>query len=47
MATSITNARERLVAVAAVVGGALITTGAFLPWLSLFAGLHRCEASSA
>ncbi len=40
MATSITNARERLVAVAAVVGGALIATGAFLPWLSLFAGLH-------
>lgn len=32
--------QERLVASAAVVGGALITIGAFLPWLSLFAGLH-------
>ncbi|PYO43356.1 MAG: hypothetical protein DMD33_08150 [Gemmatimonadetes bacterium] len=32
--------RERLVASAAVVGGALIAIGAFLPWLSLFAGLH-------
>jgi len=31
---------ERLVASAAAVGGALITIGAFLPWLSLFAGLH-------
>lgn len=32
--------RERLVASAAVASGALITIGAFLPWLSLFAGLH-------
>jgi len=32
--------RERLVASAAVVGGALVAIGAFLPWLSLFAGLH-------
>ena len=32
--------RERLVATAAVVGGAFIAIGAFLPWLSLFAGLH-------
>src|SRR5207244_12927031 len=32
--------RERLVASAAVVGGALIAIGAFLPWLSPFAGLH-------
>jgi len=34
------STQERLVASAAVVGGALIATGAFLPWLSLFAGLH-------
>ncbi len=32
--------QERLVASAAAVGGALMTIGAFLPWLSLFAGLH-------
>lgn len=32
--------QERLVGSAAVVGGALIAIGAFLPWLSLFAGLH-------
>src|SRR5881296_3792973 len=40
MATSIRNAPERLVAAAALVGGALVAAGAFLPWLSLFAGLH-------
>jgi hypothetical protein len=34
------SSQERLVASAAVVGGALIAIGAFLPWLSLFAGLH-------
>ncbi len=34
------STRERLVASTAVAGGALITIGAFLPWLSLFAGLH-------
>jgi hypothetical protein len=34
------STQERLVASAAVVGGALIAIGAFLPWLSLFAGLH-------
>ena len=34
------STRERLVASAAVAGGALITIGAFLPWLTLFAGLH-------
>jgi hypothetical protein len=32
--------RERLVALAAVASGVLIAIGAFLPWLSLFAGLH-------
>lgn len=32
--------RERLVAPAAVASGALIAIGAFLPWLSLFAGLQ-------
>lgn len=40
MAGSPTNPQERLVAAAAVVGGALIAIGAFLPWLSLYAGLH-------
>src|SRR5207249_12178032 len=40
MATSIRNAPERLVPAAALVGGALVAAGAFLPWLSLFAGLH-------
>ena len=34
------HARERLVAAAAVASGMLIALGAFLPWLSLFAGLH-------
>src|SRR3989442_15653705 len=34
------HARERLVASAAVASGMLIALGAFLPWLSLFAGLH-------
>jgi len=34
------HARERLVASAAVASGMLIVLGAFLPWLSLFAGLH-------
>jgi hypothetical protein len=34
------STQERLAASAAVVGGALIAIGAFLPWLSLFAGLH-------
>lgn len=33
------STQERLVASTAVVGGALIAIGAFLPWLSLFAGL--------
>lgn len=32
--------RERLVASAAVASGVLVASGAFLPWLSLFAGLH-------
>jgi len=39
MASSVPNFQERLVAAAAAVGGALIAIGAFLPWLSLFAGL--------
>src|SRR5438105_7392043 len=30
----------RRFALAAVAGGAMMATGAFLPWLSLFAGLH-------
>ena len=30
----------RLVAMTVVAGGALLIAGAFLPWLSLFAGLH-------
>src|SRR2546425_7819565 len=34
------STQERLVASAAAVGGALMAIGAFLPWLSLFAGLH-------
>src|SRR5207247_7157934 len=34
------HARERLVASAAVASAMLIALGAFLPWLSLFAGLH-------
>lgn len=33
------STQERLVASAVVVGGVLIAIGAFLPWLSLFAGL--------
>jgi hypothetical protein len=40
MAGSQPHVRERLVALAAVACGVLIATGAFLPWLSLFAGLH-------
>lgn len=32
--------QERLVASVAIVGGALVAIGSFLPWLSLFAGLH-------
>lgn len=32
--------RERLVAAAAVLGGLLLLGGAFLPWLSLYAGLY-------
>lgn len=32
--------QERLVAAAAVASGVLVASGAFLPWLSLFAGLH-------
>ncbi len=31
---------ERYVASAAVAGGALMAIGAFLPWLTLYAGLH-------
>src|SRR2546425_1835672 len=31
---------ERYVASAAVAGGALLAIGAFLPWLTLYAGLH-------
>src|SRR5690349_7783933 len=31
---------ERRFALAAVAGGALMTIGAFLPWLTLYAGLH-------
>src|SRR3989441_10676276 len=34
------STQERLVASAAAVGGALMAIGSFLPWLSLFAGLH-------
>src|SRR5437764_2423908 len=30
----------RRFALAAVAGGAMMATGAFLPWLTLFAGLH-------
>jgi hypothetical protein len=32
--------RERLVASAAIAGGVLMAAGAFLPWLSLYAGLY-------
>lgn len=39
-AGSPSRARERLVALVAVLGGVAIATGAFLPWLSLDAGLH-------
>src|SRR5207249_12117759 len=31
---------ERRFALAAVVGGVLMAIGAFLPWLTLYAGLH-------
>src|SRR5881392_1398495 len=31
---------ERRFALAAVAGGALLAIGAFLPWLTLYAGLH-------
>src|SRR5437764_13884864 len=34
------TAQERRVASAAVAGGALMAIGAFLPWLTLYAGLH-------
>jgi hypothetical protein len=40
MAGSQTRVRERFVASGAVASGVLIAIGAFLPWLSLFAGLH-------
>ena len=40
MAGSARPIRERLVASAAVASGVLVAGGAFLPWLSLFAGLH-------
>lgn len=32
--------RESLIAVVAACGGLVIAAGAFLPWLSLYAGLH-------
>jgi hypothetical protein len=32
--------RDRLVASAAIAGGVLMAAGAFLPWLSLYAGLY-------
>src|SRR5206468_5339013 len=32
--------RERPAVVAAILGGALLLLGAFLPWLTLFMGLH-------
>jgi len=31
---------ERIVAMTAITGGGLLIAGAFLPWLSLYAGLH-------
>jgi hypothetical protein len=34
------TAHERRVASAAVAGGVLMAIGAFLPWLTLYAGLH-------
>jgi len=34
------TAQERRVASAAVAGGVLMAIGAFLPWLTLYAGLH-------
>jgi len=34
------TAQERRLASAAVAGGALMAIGAFLPWLTLYAGLH-------
>jgi hypothetical protein len=40
VAAFLPHVRERLVAAVAVSAGALIVCGAFLPWLSLFAGLH-------
>lgn len=39
-ASSSLHRRERLVAPIAVASGLLVVGGAFLPWLSLFAGLH-------
>ena len=32
--------RERLVGAGAALGGLLVTGGAFLPWLSFYAGLY-------
>jgi hypothetical protein len=40
MTRSLTARQERHIALAAMVGGGLMVIGAFLPWLSLYAGLH-------
>jgi len=39
--------RDRVPALAGIAGGALVVVGAWLPWFSLYAGLHPLRGTSA